>query len=94
MTQRFFRSSESVYEQVRLALDAAWENPGDNAITCFEPAATAPRDAEGRVLLAVNADFCEYEAVAAMLPDLLTNGAVEEISGEEYEATATWVEAS
>jgi len=92
MTQRFFRSSESVYEQVRLALDAAWGNPGDNAVTCFEPAATAPRDAAGRVLLAVQSEFCDYEAVAQMLPGLLASGAVEEISGEEYEATVTWVE--
>jgi hypothetical protein len=91
MNQRFFRASESVYEQVRLTLDAAWGNPGDNAITCFEPAATAPRDSRGRVLLAVRSDFCEYDAVAAMLPDLLANGAVEEISGEEYESTVTWV---
>lgn len=94
MTQRFFRANEYVYEQVRLSLDAAWGNPGQNATTCFEPAATAPRDAEWRVLLAVNAEFCAYDAVAAMLPDLLTSGAVEEISGEEYEATVTWVETS
>lgn len=83
--QRYFRAVEQVYEQVRASLDAAWGHPGPVAETCFEPAATAPRDAEGRVLLAVNAEFCEYEAVAALLPGLLASDAVEEISGTAYD---------
>ncbi len=86
--QRYFRAAEQVYEQARAALDAAWGHPGPVAETCFEPAATAPRDAAGRVLLAVVAEFCEYESVAALLPGLLASGAVEEISGVVYAEAA------
>lgn len=82
---RFFRSDAATYEAVRLQLDAAWgHGPGTGTLTCYEPEATAPHDAAGRVLLAVHAEFCEYEAVAATLPQLLASGAVEEISEEQY----------
>ena len=86
--QRYFRSSDAIYEQVRLSLDAAWgHGPGTGTLTCFEPAATAPHDPQGRVLLAVHAEFCEYEAVASMLPQLLASGAVEEIDDATYRAS-------
>ncbi len=48
--------------------------------------ATAPHDAAGMVVLAVRAEFCDYEAVAAMLPSLLASGAVMEITANEYAA--------
>jgi hypothetical protein len=35
-------------------------------------------------MLAVQSDFCSYEAVAAMLPGLLESGAVEEIDEAAY----------
>lgn len=85
MRQRYFRASESVYEQVRATLDAAWGHPGPVAVTCIEPAATAPRDAEWRVLLAVNAEFCEYTTASELLPVLLASGAVEEITEHDYQ---------
>lgn len=82
---RFFRSDETTYEAVRLQLDAIWgHGPGTGTLTCYEPAATAPRDTAGRLLLAVHDEFCAYEAVAAVLPQLLAGGAVEEISEDEY----------
>jgi hypothetical protein len=85
--QRYFRSADATYEAIRLQLDAAWgHGPGTGTVTCYEPAATAPHDDQGRVLLAVHAEFCEYEAVAAMLPELLANGAVEEIDEATYRA--------
>jgi hypothetical protein len=88
MTQRFFRSENATYEAIRLQLDAVWgHGPGTGTLTCYEPAATAPHDSRGRVLLAVQSEFCEYEAVAAMLPPLLASGAVEEISEAEYWAS-------
>ena len=84
---RFFRSTADVYEQARVALDAAWGLPNNlGTVTCIEPASTAPRDAQGGVLLAVNDEFCQYEAVAAMLPQLLASGAVEEIDEATYQA--------
>jgi hypothetical protein len=87
MTQRFFRSDEANYEAIRLQLDAAWgHGPGTGTVTCYEPAATAPKDGEGRVVLAVRAEFCQFEAVAAMLPQLLASGAVEEIGEATYRA--------
>lgn len=85
VSQRFFRSDEQTYETVRLQLDAAWgHGPGTGTDTCYQPAATAPRDTAGRPLLAVHEEFCNYEAVAAVLPSLLASGAVEEISEAEY----------
>lgn len=85
---RCFRADEATYEAVRLQLDAAWgHGPGTGTLTCYEPAATAPRDAEGRLLLAVHDEFCAYEAVAAVLPQLLASGAVEEITEDEYRAS-------
>jgi hypothetical protein len=89
---RYFRSSDAVLEQVRLALDAAWGLPANGQITALLPAADSPHDSQGRVLLAVVAGFCEYEAVAAMLPQLLASGAVEEISESEYAASLPMVE--
>ena len=84
MTQRFFRATESVYEQARATLDAAWGHPGPVAITCIEPAATAPRDAEGRVLLAVDVKFCNYSTAKDLLPQLLASGLVDEVTEGDY----------
>jgi hypothetical protein len=85
MMQRFFRTSDdALYEQVRALLDAAWLHVPPT--TCIDPAAVAPHDALGRILLAVRPEFCEYEAAASMLPQLLSSGAVEEITEAEYQA--------
>lgn len=83
MTHRYFRTgSDEVYEQTRAALDAAWGIEAPQ--TCIEPAATAPRDADGRILLAVNEEFCVYPAAAEMLPALLAGGFVDEIDETTY----------
>jgi len=50
---RFFRADADTYERVRAAIDAANGWPDAGTATAVEPAATAPRDAAGRVLLAV-----------------------------------------
>jgi hypothetical protein len=49
----FCRADADTYEAVRAAIDAACGWPDDGTATSIEPAATAPRDAAGRVLLAV-----------------------------------------
>lgn len=86
MSQRYFRTAdESLYEQVRLGLDVAWGHPSGGTVTCIDPAAVAPRDAQGRILLAVKPEFTEFPAASAMLPDLLASGAVEEITAAEYQ---------
>lgn len=90
---RFFRSTEAVYEQARATLDAAWGLPNDTGtVTCIEPAATAPRDAEGRVLLAVDDSFCTFTVAVDLLPQLLESGAVEEIDEATYRASLPAVE--
>ena len=82
---RYFRTtSDAVYEQARLTLDAAWGHVAPT--TCIEPAATAPRDSQGRIVLAVNDEFCAYSVAAELLPQLLANGAVAEIDAATYMA--------
>ena len=86
---RFFRTSdETLYESIRLQLDAAWGNPTPDGqtLTCFDPATVAPRDDAGRVLLAVNDEFCAWEPAATLLPQLIASGAVAEITEAEYQA--------
>lgn len=86
---RCFRTaSESLYESIRLQLDTAWGHPNaeTKTITCFDPAAVAPRDKAGRLLLAVNDEFATWEPASTLLPQLLASGAVEEITEAEYRA--------
>jgi hypothetical protein len=86
--KRCFRTAdETVYEHVRLTLDAAWGHPtaDGKTLTCFDPAAVAPRDSQGRILLALRPVFLAYEPAASMLPQLLASGAVEEIAQAEYQ---------
>jgi hypothetical protein len=86
MSQRFFRSTDTVYEQVRLTLDQAWGHPKPGVQTCIEPAATAPHDSQDRVVLAVDQSFCELPVASDMLPQLLSSGSVEEIDEATYMA--------
>lgn len=81
---RYFAADATTYEAVRSGLDAAFGHPGPSAQTCVEPAATAPRDEDGRVVLAVVDEFIALEAVQSVMPDLLSSGAVDEITAEEY----------
>jgi hypothetical protein len=86
--QRFFRTADAdLYESIRLQLDAAWGHPTPDGqtLTCIAQAVAAPRDAEGRILLAVNEEFATWEPAASMLPQLLASGAVEEITAAEYQ---------
>ena len=85
---KYFRclAGDEAYEQVRLALDAAWGHPNaeTKTVTCFDPATVAPRDSQGRIVLAVSDEFVAYPAAAEMLPQLLASGAVEEITEQAY----------
>jgi hypothetical protein len=91
MSQRYYRTADAaLYESIRLQLDAAWGHPTPDGrtITCFDPAAVAPRDAAGRLLLAVREEFVTWEPAATLLPQLLASGAVEEISKAAYQPVA------
>lgn len=87
---RFFRceAGDEAYEAARLALDAAWghPNPVTLTVTCIQPAATAPRDSQGRIVLAVDGAFTEYPAATEMLSLMLGGGAAVEITEAEYRA--------
>jgi hypothetical protein len=88
MTQRFFCADETTYEQVRQTLDNAWGLPNDRGTaTCVQPAATAPRDIQGRVLLAVDAAFTQFTVAVDVLPELLASGSVAEITEADYRAS-------
>ena len=87
---RCFRcqAGDAVYEEIRATLDAAWGHPNEatKTVTCIEPAATAPRDADGLIVLAVDDAFTSYSVASTMLPQLLASGAVEEIDEATYQA--------
>jgi hypothetical protein len=89
---RYFRTADdAVYESVRLQLDEAWGHPTPDGmtVTCVTPAADAPRDAAGRLVLAVNDEFATWEPAASLLPTLLAGKAVEEIEEGIYRAAVT-----
>lgn len=85
---RYFRcdSGDETYESVRTGLDVEWGHPNDatRTQTCVDPADVAPRDADGRIVLAVADEFAAFPAVAAMLPSLIDAGHVTEIAEPEY----------
>lgn len=85
---RYFRANADVYEQARQTLDAAWGHPTADGltVTCIRPAAIAPRDSQGRIVLAVHDEFCTFSVAAELLPQLLASGAVEEIDAATYAA--------
>lgn len=84
---RYFRTADSdLYESIRLQLDAAWGHPNADTVTCIDPVAVAPRDGQGRVLLAANDDFCKWPEVDAVLPGLIASGAVTTITEAQYRA--------
>jgi hypothetical protein len=84
ISQRYFRTADAdLYEQVRLGLDAAWGHQPPT--TCIAPATVAPRDEDGRILLAVREEFATWEPASTLLPQLLASGAVEEIDAADYQ---------
>jgi hypothetical protein len=85
---RYFRSLLAVYVDICRQLDAAYGYP--NAETKTEralPLATdLPSDSQGRVYLAISANYCDFILPSQMLPALLATGDVEEITAAEYQA--------
>lgn len=79
-------AGDEAYEQVRLTLDAAWGHPNaeTKTATCIDPASVAPRDRQGRIMLATSQAFCEYEAAAQLLPMLINGAVIEEIDAATY----------
>lgn len=84
MNMRFFRADPATYSAVLDGINDAWGLPANGQEAAFAPASQAPADAEGLLYLAVWDFFCEYDAVAAVLPGLIASGAVEEITAAQY----------
>jgi len=85
---RYFRANtDQTYEESRLALDAAWGLPNDKGTdTCIAPIAIAPRDSNGRPMVAVSDEWVEWPPADTLLPQLIEGGAVAEISEADYKA--------
>lgn len=83
---RYFRSTPAVYETVRATLDSAWGFPSSETATqtAIPPVSELFADAQGRVYLCVSAEYCDYILPAELLAELLSSGAVEELTESEY----------
>lgn len=83
---RYFRSTAAVYEVVSAQLDAAYGYPNTTTKTerALPLASNLPVDDQGRVYLAISAEYCEYVLPSQMLPQLLASSAVEEIDAATY----------
>lgn len=85
---RYFRSTAAVYADICTQLDAAYGYPNEatKTLRTLPLVADLPSDAEGRVCLAVSAEYCEFNLPSELLPQLIAAGLVEEITAEQYAA--------
>jgi len=86
MTTRYFRCTPDVYVVVCTQLDAAYGYPNAETKTsrALPLASELPADQDGRIYLAIAAQYCDYVLPSEMLPQLLAGGAVEEIDAATY----------
>lgn len=85
---RYFRASRAVYAEICRQLDAAYGYPSEDTKTqrSLPLAKDLPSDESGRVYLAVEDAFCEYDLPSVLLPQLIASGAVQELTEAEYMA--------
>lgn len=85
---RYFRSTPAIYADICAQLDEAYGYPNAETKTLRTLPLTAelPSDGQGRVYLAISAEYCDYILPSEMLPPLLASGMVEEIAAAKYEA--------
>jgi hypothetical protein len=84
MTHRFFKASPDVYESLRSEIDAAWGYPTEYTQTCIPPAAEQFKAADGDCIMGVKAEWCGWEPVATLLPEMIAAGLINEISEAEF----------
>ena len=91
---RYFRAAPAVYSSICEQLDAAYGYPNADTKTArsLPLAADLPADPQGRVYLAVSAEYCEYNLPSELLPQLIASGAVEELTAGQYAAVLPAVE--
>jgi hypothetical protein len=87
---RYFRSTPAVYTDICAQLDAAYGYPNEatKTLRTLPLAETLPVDGDGRIYLAVSADYCEFNLPSELLPQLIAAGLVEEITAAQYDAVA------
>ena len=85
---RYFRATPAVYADICAQLDAAYGYPNEATKTerTLPLASQLASDGQGRVYLAISADYCEYILPSEMLPQLIAAGLVEEITAAQYAA--------
>jgi hypothetical protein len=83
---RYFRATPAVYADICAQLDAAYGYPNAETKTERTLPLSLPTDNQGRVYLAVSADYCEYNLPSEMLPQLIAAELVEEITAAQYAA--------
>ena len=74
--------NDAAYEQLRRSLDAANGYPDGVTETTIQPATLAPRDSQGRVVLAIKDTIYDAAVIAGVIPSALGNAA--EISAAAY----------
>lgn len=82
MSLRYFRAPLAVYQAACQQLDEAYGYPNAETKTerTLPVAEQLPKDSEGRVYLAVAANYADY-----VLPsEIIASGAVEEITAGQY----------
>jgi hypothetical protein len=84
MTHRFLKAAPAVYESMRAQIDAAWGYPTPHTQTCIPPAAEQFKAADGDCIMGVKAEWCGWEPVATLLPEMIAAGLVKEISEADY----------
>lgn len=87
MTFRFLKAGPSVYESMRAQVDAAWGYPTAHTQTAIPQAADQNKDASGDCIIGVKAEWCEWEPVATLLPQMIAAGQIKEITEAEYWAS-------
>jgi hypothetical protein len=85
---RYFRSTIDVYEDINAQLDAEYGYPNEatKTLRTLPLAVNQPTDEQGRVNLAIAAEYCEYDLPGELLPQLIAAGLVEEITEAQYTA--------
>jgi hypothetical protein len=85
---RYFRAAPAVYDDICGQLDAAYGYPNAETKTLrsLPLAADLPSDGQGRVYLAISAEYCDYNLPSELLPQLIAAGLVEEITAGQYAA--------
>jgi hypothetical protein len=85
---RYFRSTPAVYAAICSQLDAAYGYPNEamKTLRTLPLASELPSDDQGRVYVCIEQRFCEFDLPSQLLPELLSSGAVEEVTAADYDA--------